>query len=283
MNFATLLRPADLMGHLADPNWLVLDCRFELSDPGAGERAWAAGHIPGAVHAHLDRDLSGPVTASTGRHPLPDRGAFAATLSRWGIQPVTQVVAYDASSGMFAARLWWMLRWAGHDRVAVLDGGLQGWTAAGGALDRSVQQRQPVRFEPAWRDDRVVATDELAPMIGRGDCVLVDARGPDRFEGRVEPIDPVAGHVPGAVNHPCQRNLDADGRFLPPAQLLERWRDTLGGRAPASAVCMCGSGVTACHDLLALEHAGLSGARLYAGSWSEWIRDPGRPVARGGA
>ena len=216
MNFATLLRPADLMGHLADPNWLVLDCRFELSDPGAGERAWAAGHIPGAVHAHLDRDLSGPVTASTGRHPLPDRGAFAATLSRWGIQPVTQVVAYDASSGMFAARLWWMLRWAGHDRVAVLDGGLQGWTAAGGALDRSVQQRQPVRFEPAWRDDRVVATDELAPMIGRGDCVLVDARGPDRFEGRVEPIDPVAGHVPGAVNHPCQRNLDADGRFLPP-------------------------------------------------------------------
>jgi thiosulfate/3-mercaptopyruvate sulfurtransferase len=283
VNFATLLRPADLMGHLADPNWLVLDCRFELSDPGAGERAWAAGHIPGAVHAHLDRDLSGPVTASTGRHPLPDRGAFAATLSRWGIQPVTQVVAYDASSGMFAARLWWMLRWAGHDRVAVLDGGLQGWTAAGGALDRSVQQRQPVRFEPAWRDDRVVATDELAPMIGRGDCVLVDARGPDRFEGRVEPIDPVAGHVPGAVNHPCQRNLDADGRFLPPAQLLERWRDTLGGRAPASAVCMCGSGVTACHDLLALEHAGLSGARLYAGSWSEWIRDPGRPVARGGA
>ena len=283
MNFATLLRPADLMGHLADPNWLVLDCRFELSDPGAGERAWAAGHIPGALHAHLDRDLSGPVTASTGRHPLPDRGAFAATLSRWGIQPVTQVVAYDASSGMFAARLWWMLRWAGHDRVAVLDGGLQGWTAAGGALDRSVRQRQPVRFEPAWRDDRVVATDELAPMIGRGDCVLVDARGPDRFEGRVEPIDPVAGHVPGAVNHPCQRNLDADGRFLPPAQLLERWRDTLGGRAPASAVCMCGSGVTACHDLLALEHAGLSGARLYAGSWSEWIRDPGRPVARGGA
>ncbi len=283
VNFSTLLRPADLMGHLADPNWLVLDCRFELSDPGAGERAWAAGHIPGALHAHLDRDLSGPVTASTGRHPLPDRGAFAATLSRWGIQPVTQVVAYDASSGMFAARLWWMLRWAGHDRVAVLDGGLQGWTAAGGALDRSVRQRQPVRFEPAWRDDRVVATDELAPMIGRGDCVLVDARGPDRFEGRVEPIDPVAGHVPGAVNHPCQRNLDADGRFLPPAQLLERWRDTLGGRAPASAVCMCGSGVTACHDLLALEHAGLSGARLYAGSWSEWIRDPGRPVARGGA
>ena len=283
MNFSTLLRPADLMGHLADPNWLVLDCRFELSDPGAGERAWAAGHIPGALHAHLDRDLSGPVTASTGRHPLPDRGAFAATLSRWGIQPVTQVVAYDASSGMFAARLWWMLRWAGHDRVAVLDGGLQGWTAAGGALDRWVQQRQAVRFEPAWRDDMVVATDELAPMIVRGDCVLVDARGPDRFEGRVEPIDPVAGHVPRAVHHPCQRNLNADGRFLPPAQLLERWRDTLGGRAPASAVCMCGSGVTACHDLLALEHAGLSGARLYAGSWSEWIRDPGRPVARGGA
>jgi len=283
LSFSTLLRPADLMGHLADPHWLVLDCRFELSDPDAGERAWAAGHIPGAAHAHLERDLSGPVTASTGRHPLPERGSFAATLSRWGVGPTTQVVAYDASAGMFAARLWWMLRWAGHDRVAVLDGGLQGWTAAGGTLDRSVEQRQPVRFEPAWRDDMAVSTAELAPMLGRGDCVLVDARGPDRFEGRVEPIDPVAGHVPGAVNHPCQRNLDADGRFLPPVQLLERWQETLGGRAPAAAVCMCGSGVTACHDLLALEYAGLAGARLYAGSWSEWIRDPGRPVARGDA
>ena len=283
MSFSTLLRPADLMGHLADPHWLVLDCRFELSDPDAGERAWAAGHIPGAAHAHLERDLSGPVTASTGRHPLPERGSFAATLSRWGVGPTTQVVAYDASAGMFAARLWWMLRWAGHDRVAVLDGGLQGWTAAGGTLDRSVEQRQPVRFEPAWRDDMAVSTTELAPMLRRGDCVLVDARGPDRFEGRVEPIDPVAGHVPGAVNHPCQRNLDADGRFLPPAQLLERWQETLGGRAPAAAICMCGSGVSACHDLLALEYAGLAGARLYAGSWSEWIRDPGRPVARGDA
>ena len=279
MSFSTLLRPADLMGHLADPGWLVLDCRFELTEPAAGERAWAASHIPGALYAHLDRDLSGPVTAATGRHPLPARQSFAATLSRWGVTPATQVVAYDSSSGMFAARLWWMLRWAGHDRVAVLDGGLQGWTAAGGSLDQSVQQRQPARLAPAWREDMAVSTADLVPLLARRDRVLVDARGPDRFEGRVEPIDPVAGHVPGAVNHPCQRNLDAAGRFLPPAELLERWQATLGGRPPESAICMCGSGVSACHDLLALESAGLSGARLYPGSWSEWIRDPGRPVA----
>ena len=281
--FSTLVQPADLMGHLADPGWLVLDCRFELSDPDSGERAWRESHLPGALHVHLDRDLSAPATPSTGRHPLPSPDAFAATVSRWGVTPATQVVVYDAAAGMFAARAWWMLRWVGHDRVAVLDGGLPAWVAAGGTLDRSVAQRQAVRFEPMLRPHMAIGVEALQAELADRSCLLVDARGPDRFEGKTEPIDPVAGHVPGAVNHPCPRNLDADGRFLPPSDLLERWRSTLAGREPSAAVCMCGSGVSACHDLLALEHAGLGGARLYPGSWSEWIRDPGRPVARGPA
>lgn len=279
--FSTLLQPADLMGHLADPRWLVVDCRFELADPGAGERAWAEGHLPGALYAHLDRDLSGPVTPLTGRHPLPSPDAFAATLSRWGVTPGTQVVAYDASSGMFAARLWWMLRWAGHDRAAVLDGGLQAWLLAGGPLDQGVQQRESFAFRPAWRHSMALGSGEIEASLGAGSLLLVDARGAERYEGRAEPIDPVAGHVPGAVNHPCTWNVGPDGRFLPPAALQQRWLGTLGGRDPATVACMCGSGVTACHDLLALEHAGLPGARLYPGSWSEWVRDPSRPVARG--
>jgi thiosulfate/3-mercaptopyruvate sulfurtransferase len=221
------------------------------------------------------------VTPRTGRHPLPSPDAFAATLSRWGITPGTQVVAYDASSGMFAARLWWMLRWAGHDRTAVLDGGLQAWLLAGGRLDQSVQQREAVAYRPAWRHSMALGSGDIEASLDAGSLLLVDARGAERYEGRAEPIDPVAGHVPGAVNHPCTWNVGPDGRFLPPAALQQRWLETLGGREPAAVACMCGSGVTACHDLLALEHAGLPGARLYPGSWSEWVRDPARPVARG--
>jgi thiosulfate/3-mercaptopyruvate sulfurtransferase len=279
-----LLQPADLMGHLDDPGWLVVDCRFELSEPGSGQAAWSRGHIPGAIHAQLDRDLAGPVTPLSGRHPLPAPEAFAATLSRWGVARSTQVVAYDAASGMLAAaRLWWMLRWAGHDRVAVLDGGLPAWTSAGGSQDLSVRHLPPCAFELNLRAAATVTAAELQQSLARDGLLLVDARGPERFEGRAEPIDPVAGHVPGAVNHPCQWNLGPAGGFLAPADLLARWRATLGERNGPEVVCMCGSGITACHDLLALEHAGLSGGRLYAGSWSEWIRDPGRPVARGPA
>ncbi len=279
--FTTLIEPADLAGHLDDPHYLVVDCRYDLADTGAGEASWRESHIPGALYAHLDRDLAGPVTAATGRHPLPDPGAFAATLSRWGVGETTQIVAYDAAGGAFAARLWWLARWAGHDAVAVLDGGLGAWCAAGGRLDRSVAQRVPTRFPFRGRHELAVDVAGVSAALDAGTVPVVDARAPERFAGRVEPIDPVAGHVPGALNHPYALNLGADGRFLPPAELLRRWRETLGGTLPDGVICMCGSGVTACHNILALERAGLAGATLYAGSWSEWIRSPERPVARG--
>jgi thiosulfate/3-mercaptopyruvate sulfurtransferase len=283
MLFSTLIEPADLQGHLADSGVLVLDCRFDLARPEAGEAAWREAHIPGAVYAHLDRDLSGPITPSSGRHPLPAPDALAATVSRWGVTPQTQVVAYDDAGGMYAARLWWLLRWVGHDRVAVLDGGLKAWIASGGHLDTSVAERSPARFVARPRGDRWLDAGAVESALGDGSVLLVDARAADRYAGRVEPIDPVAGHVPGAINVPFQQNLAADGRFLPPGELVRRWQQALGGRDPRTVACMCGSGVTACHNLLALEVAGLAGARLYAGSWSEWIRDPRRPVARGDA
>jgi thiosulfate/3-mercaptopyruvate sulfurtransferase len=281
MRFTTLIQPADLMGHLDDPRFVVVDCRFDLADPGAGERAWSEGHIPGAAYLHLDRDLSGPVNASTGRHPLPDPDSFAATLGRLGVTPSTQVVAYDAGPGFFAARLWWMLRWIGHDAAAVLDGGLAAWAAAGGPVDRSVRQHGHTAFEPRLREDLAISAAALQRELAAGGIALLDARAADRFAGHVEPIDTVAGHVPGALNHPCSSNVGPDGRLLPPQELARRYAATLGPRRGLAIACMCGSGVTACHDILALEVAGIAGARLYPGSWSEWIRDPSRPVARG--
>lgn len=283
MRFTLLAQPADLMGHLDDPRVLVVDCRYDLADHGAGEAAWQDSHIPGAVYLHLDRDLSGPVTPATGRHPLPAPEAFAATLGRLGMTPETQVFAYDAGAGFFAARLWWMLRWMGHDAVAVLDGGLAAWRAAGGKLDQSTRPRAGTLFVPRLRPELAVDARAVAAALEAGSHLLVDARGPERFAGTVEPIDPVAGHVPGAVNHPCTANVGPDGRFLAPADLARRWQASIGERRGETLICMCGSGVTACHDLLALELAGLSGAVLYPGSWSEWIRDPARPVARGPA
>ncbi len=220
------------------------------------------------------------MTAASGRHPLPDPAAFAELLSRWGVDASTQVVAYDAAGGAFAARLWWLLRWIGHDAVAVLDGGLPAWQASGGALDQSVQTRSPTAFQARPRPQMSVSAGEVAAALAQDSATLVDARSAERFAGRVEPIDPVAGHVPGAVNYPFQLNLDASGRFLDPRSLSARWRGSIPFARGSDLICMCGSGVTACHNLLALEHAGLPGARLYAGSWSEWIRSPERPVAR---
>jgi len=274
----TLVDVEHVSARLTDPDWLLIDCRASLADPLQGRREWAQAHIPGALHADLEAELSGPVTPATGRHPLPSHEAWTATLSGWGITPMTQVVAYDGGGGQFAARLWWMLHWAGHHNAAVLDGGLAAWQAAGLALDVSTRLRTPTHYQPAWHDDRVVTTEVLRGLLDAG-CLLVDARAPERFAGHHEPVDPVAGHVPGASNHCCNANLDSTGRFLPPEELRRRWSTTLADRGAAGIVSMCGSGVTACHNLLALAHAGLPPGRLYAGSWSEWIRDPARPVA----
>lgn len=281
MRFETLIAPEQLVPLLADPRLLVVDCRFDLAHPAAGEQRWQQGRVPGAVYAHLERDLSAPVTPTSGRHPLPAPADFAATLSRWGVGEHTQVVAYDDAAGMIAGRLWWMLRWLGHDAVAVLDGGLAAWQACGGDLDAVARPREPAGFRVRLRPDMLVTTAQLTRELAAAACLLVDARAAERFRGEVEPLDTVAGHVPGAVNHPLQHNLGAAGRFLHDDELAARWRDTLRGHSASQLVCMCGSGVTACHNLLALERIGLQGARLYAGSWSEWIRDPARGVARG--
>jgi len=283
----TLIEPAALSAHLADPDWVIVDCRFELARPEWGALAWAAGHIPNALYAHLDRDLSGARTALTGRHPLPAIAALSATFGRWGIDKEVQVVAYDQGVGAYAARLWWLLRWLGHEQAAVLDGGIGAWERAGLPLDTAATVHARRRFTAAPAQALVVTTPALARIVAagaltRGELTLVDARSADRFAGENETLDPVAGHIPGARNHPFAGNLDAHGRFLAAPELRRRWAGTLRERAPQTLIAMCGSGVTACHNLLALEAAGLPGARLYAGSWSEWIRDPARPVARGG-
>lgn len=281
MAYTTLIDVATLAAHLENPRWVILDCRFDLAEPMAGQRAYAAGHIPGARYAHLDHDLSGPVTSATGRHPLPDPVRLAAQLGQWGVAADTQVVAYDDAGGAFAARAWWLLRWLGHARVAVLDGGWAAWQAQGGATTPAVPAVNAAEFVFRPALESVVSAEEVLQAVRDKTMCLLDARAPERFRGEVEPIDPVAGHVPGALNHPFQRNLEPDGRFLPAQMLRQRFQVTLGTAAAAQVVHMCGSGVTACHNLLAMAQAGLSGSRLYAGSWSEWIRDPARPVASG--
>lgn len=279
--FPLLVDPAELARHLADPGWVLVDCRFALSDPAWGRRVYAAGHIPGACYAHLDEDLSGPIGPTTGRHPLPDPEQLAARLGAWGIDGDTRVVAYDDAGGAFAVRLWWLLRWLGHCRGAILDGGLPLWQAQGGALRTEAPRRARRTCVPRVDGTAWVATDALAGGITGGGLQVVDARAAERFRGELEPIDPVAGHIPGAINLPFTGNLGADGRFLPPHRLRERFLAALGDTPPARVAHSCGSGVNACHNLLAMELAGLSGSRLYAGSWSEWIRDPERPIARG--
>lgn len=283
MPYTTLITPDQLQPHLGAPDWVVVDCRFDLADPAAGRRDYAAAHLPGAVYADLERDLSGPPTGGSGRHPLPPPHALAARLSGWGVGAESQVVAYDDNSGAMASRLWWLLRWLGHDAVAVLDGGLEAWREARLPTTAELAARAPRRFTARPRPELLVDAVELAEWLARDEVLVVDARSPERFRGEVEPIDPVAGHIPGAINRPFTANLDAEGRFLPAAVLREQWQAVLGGRQSAAVVSQCGSGVTACHNLLALERAGLSGARLYPGSWSEWIRDPQRPVACGEA
>jgi thiosulfate/3-mercaptopyruvate sulfurtransferase len=281
MTHHTLIDVDSLAAGLADPSLRIVDCRFDLGDPDAGAALFRRSHIPGAVYAHLDTDLSGPRAPWTGRHPLPEPEALAATFGRLGIGAGVQVVAYDDSGGVYAARLWWLLRWLGHPAAAVLDGGLAAWRAAGRPLATDAVMPAPCRFDAAPRPAAHVSADEVAALLARAGCLLLDARSAERYQGRVEPLDPRAGHVPGATHHHYAQNLGSDGRFLPPAALRAAFERLLGSRPPAALVSMCGSGVTACHTLLALEVAGLPGARLYPGSWSEWCRDPARPVATG--
>jgi thiosulfate/3-mercaptopyruvate sulfurtransferase len=282
MFWRTLVSPEELASQLANPELVVVDCRFDLRDPGAGERAYQAGHLPGAFYAHLERDLYDMGRTGRGRHPLPEADAFCATLTRWGVTPRHQVVAYDANDSAHAARLWWMLRLLGHERTAVLDGGLAGWVARGYALDAAVPRARPGAKYTARFDVRAMAsTAVVAARMASGGGKLVDARAGERFRGEIEPIDRVPGHIPGAVNRPFMQNLGPDGRFKSPGVLLEEFRAVLGDSPPGEILHMCGSGVTACHNLLAMEYAGLRGARVYPGSWSEWISDPSRPVSRG--
>lgn len=280
MSDTPLIDPAELSGLAADGRLCVVDCRFVLSDPDAGRRAYGEGHLPGAVYAHLDNDLAGPVTPQSGRHPLPDPDDFAAVLGGWGIRPDTLVVAYDDASGALASRLWWMLGWAGHGPRRVLDGGIDAWRAAG--LPLTTAEPSPPRV-PAYpvqpHRERVAGTGAVIEALSAG-IAVIDARARERYLGRQEPIDPVAGHIPGSLNHPFSANLADEGRFLPAAELAARLA-RLGVGEDGNAIALCGSGVTACHIILAAAVAGLPEPRLYPGSWSEWIRDPERPVATG--
>ncbi|MBN3786986.1 sulfurtransferase [Burkholderia sp. Ac-20353] len=282
-HYTTLISAANLAERLAAaPGSVALfDCRFDLAATGAGEAAYAAGHITGAQYLHLDRDLSGRKTGTNGRHPLPSRDALVATLADRGLRQGQQVVAYDAQGGAYAARLWWLLRWLGHDSVAVLDGGLQAWEAAGQPL--TVETTHPSRGDfhaAAPLESTVDAQAVLANLTSRTRTVI-DARAPDRYRGENETIDPVGGHIPGALNRFFKDNLSADGRFKTGHELRETFSTLLGGIDPNRVILQCGSGVTACHNALAMEVAGLHGASLYPGSWSEWCADPARPVATG--
>ncbi len=274
----TLISAADLMAQLqSTPRPVLLDCGFDLADAESGRRAWQAGHLPGAHHLHLDDDLSGPKSGSNGRHPLPDGDALAARLGALGIGPMTPVVAYDAQGGPYAARAWWLLCWLGHDDVAVLDGGVAAWRAAGGAIETSAPA--PVKEAPFPLHAAAAPTQDAAAVrAGLGRLNLIDARAAERFRGDVEPLDRAPGHIPGARNRFFKDNLGADGCFKSAAALRTEWQPLL---AAGDAVHYCGSGVTACHNLLAVAHAGLGMGTLYPGSWSEWSSDPARPQAKG--
>ena len=277
MNFSTVISCADLAAHLHDPDWRVFDCRHQLSDVTYGEKAYAEGHLPGAFFLHLDRDLSSPMNGHNGRHPLPDIFLLASKLGAAGVDRKTQVVVYDDAGGMIAGRLWWLLRWLGHDKVALFDGGIGQWVKEGRSLTAEPASSLPVVFAVNQRD-WVVTADAVLANIARGELCLVDARAPDRFRGENETLDPVGGHIPGARNRFFRDNLAADGRFKPAAELRKEWLETLAGVPSESSVMYCGSGVSACHNLLALSLAGLDRARVYAGSWSEWCSDPDRPI-----
>ena len=280
MAFTTLIGTDELAGHLADARWITVDCRFQLADQAWGRHEYLTAHIPGAVYAHLNQDLSAPLTGANGRHPLPDPETLIQTFIRLGIGSGMQVVVCDQDSGMFASRLWWMLRWMGHESVALLDGGFRKWLAEGRPVDTGNNARPPGRFTGAPQPGMALGARDVLALLGRSDVKLLDARAQERYRGDIEPIDRVPGHIPGAVNYHFQQNVDDQGQFRSPEALRSRLSMTLGDTPPDHVVHYCGSGVTACHNVLAMEIAGLRGAKLYPGSWSEWSSDPARPVER---
>ena len=280
MAFTTLISTDALALHANDPAFVIVDCRYKLDDENWGEREYQAEHIPGAVYADLGRDLAGPRTGRNGRHPLPDPHTLAQTFGRFGITSGVQVVAYDQEIGMYASRLWWLLRWLGHDAVAVLDGGLRKWRTETRPMKSGAEGNETRTFIGTPRADMTVDVTSVSEMVDTPAWRLVDARSPERYRGEHEPIDKEAGHIPGAANHYYQSNVDEHGLFRTPEELRASLKPTIGETPADHVVCYCGSGVTACHNLLALEHAGIKGAKLYAGSWSEWSADPSRPVEK---
>jgi thiosulfate/3-mercaptopyruvate sulfurtransferase len=282
VSYRTLISTEQLATHLGD-GWVIVDCRYDLHNESWGHDEYRAAHVPGAVYASLGEHLSGPKTGVNGRHPVPSVDALADTFGKLGISRDVQVIAYDQDSGMYASRLWWSLRYLGHDAVALLDGGWAKWKREGRPTMSGDEHRAPVVFKADPRSNMRVTVDAVGTHLTDGSMLLVDARAPERFEGRTETIDRAAGHIPGALNHFFKTNLAADGTMLAPEVLRRTFNGLLKARDTSDVVMYCGSGVTACHNLLAMEHAGLPGARLYAGSWSEWSADPARPTEEGPA
>lgn len=281
MAYSTLITVDELHGNLDHEDWVVMDCRFSLGSTTQGRENYLRAHIPGARYAHLDNDLSGPIIpGQTGRHPLPALSEFIDTLQHWGISKNTQVVAYDDMGGPFAARLWWMLRWLNHDNVAVLDGGFPAWTQKGYATTEKVPDITVTSYSPSPLLDRTFSAEDILLHLNDPAVTLLDARAADRHAGIHEPIDPVAGHIPGALSFPFKENLTKDGYFKSAEQLSDRFKSLNITNENNNIVCYCGSGVTAAHNILAMVHAGLPFPRMYPGSWSEWITDPERPIGK---
>lgn len=281
MGYTSLVSVKDTFEHIDDPGWRMIDCRFDLKDPSVGLQKYLAGHIPDAIYADLDKDLSSPVTFTSGRHPLPDIEAISRKLGSWGVAVDTQVVVYDDAYGSYAARLWWILRWLGHQNVAVLDGGINHWLQSDLPLTTEIPSITPTKFVAKTNHDLVMDTKAMETVIDSPELTIVDVRDPERFQGIQEPVDKIAGHIPGAINIPWKTNLDETGLFLKPSQLAMQYEAILEKPGSENLVFMCGSGVTACHGLLALSALGHDDAKLYAGSWSEWIQNPDHPVASG--
>lgn len=278
MDYTTLVSAQDTLEHLEDPNWRIIDCQFDLKDKSHGYQSYRKEHIPSAIYADLENDLSSPISANSGRHPLPAVSDICEKFSKWGIQTNTQVIVYDNVFGSYAARLWWLLKWLGHRKVAVLNGGLTFWKQAGYPLTSKMPTVNPVDFSAQPNMSMMVDTNYIANTLSTSVLTLIDVRDSERYKGLQEPIDKAAGHIPGAINIPWKTNLDQNGLYLNSSQLQTQYQEILKNQESQNLVFMCGSGVSACHSLVALENIGISHTKLYPGSWSEWIQDASRPI-----